>query len=260
MKLFRDSGIVAAPVFSNDEGWLGFVNVFDIMSYIAFFTHFHNEATEGIPESFAHLETQVNKVLSISTETASQLWVGYSFEETLGSIASRMSSGIHRMLLSVDDEARLLTQTDIVKFIYEHDKSGLKDKPLKELGLADTKKICSVNVNSSALVGFRTIYKQHVSAIAILDDKGKIVGTLSSSDVRVLVTEEDLMGLSLTVKEFLEKNKIFRSPIAVTANSTLGDTMKAVLDGKVHRAWIDDGEGAVYSVVTLSDIIRLWYN
>lgn len=51
-------------------------------------------------QSFARLDATVGDVLSISAENKSEQWKAYGSDETLGSIAGRMESGIHRVLLA----------------------------------------------------------------------------------------------------------------------------------------------------------------
>jgi len=158
-------------------------------------------------------------------------------------------------------QARLLTQTDVVKFLYEKDITNpFRVQTVQELNLLHWgSKVAKVDHSATALTGFRYIYREQVGAIAVTDNDGKIVGTLSASDVRFL-SESHLQDLFLPVLEFLAKYGLSnRTTIHVTTASTLEETMKVILEGKVHRAWVCDKAMKVTGVITMSDIIRLWY-
>lgn len=73
--------------------------------------------------------------MKLSQENKADLWQAWGSEETLGSLAHKLST-VHRVcnsytsfsinyyiqiLVAVDDRAKLLTQTDLVKYIVEHD-------------------------------------------------------------------------------------------------------------------------------------------
>jgi len=262
LQLLNKYNITGLPVFSPDLGWLGFISAFDIMTYIAFSTHFKSELEEAnIPlTSFTNLDRPVGDLLDMSSETTSEMWHAIGNKETLASIASRMSSGIHRMLIAVDDEARLLTQTDLIKFLFEKDvHNSYRKQTINQLGLGSTThKVISISYKFTALSAFRLIYREQVNAVAVTNDVGAIVATLSSSDVRGLL-ESELPHLLLSVLEYLSKRGINqRKQIHVNENNRLEEVMAALLEGKVHRVWVCQGERPV-SVITMSDVIRLWY-
>jgi len=263
LQLLNKHNVTGLPIFSPDQGWLGFISAFDIMTYIAFSTHFKSELEETniIPlTSFTNLDRPVGDLLDISLETSSDMWHATGTSETLSSIASRMSSGIHRMLIAVDDEARLLTQTDLIKFLFEKDVHNLYRKStINQLGLGKTThKVASISYTLTALTAFRLIYREQVNAVAVTNEDGVIVATISSSDVRGLL-ESDLPHLLRPTLEYLAKRGITqRKQIQVNENNTLEEVMAALLEGKVHRVWVCEEQRPV-SVITMSDVIRLWY-
>lgn len=63
-------------------------------------------------------------------------------------------------------------------------------------------KVVKIRSKQRAIDGFRTMYQVKVSAVPIVDDKGKLVGCLSSSDVRNL-DEDNVEDVLLPVLQFL---------------------------------------------------------
>eukprot|EP01125_Pyxidicula_operculata_P002488 TRINITY_DN12349_c0_g1_i1.p1 TRINITY_DN12349_c0_g1~~TRINITY_DN12349_c0_g1_i1.p1 ORF type:complete len:289 (-),score=57.76 TRINITY_DN12349_c0_g1_i1:97-963(-) len=256
MNLFNITGL---PLFSPETGYFGFISVFDIMTYVALFSHFKDElGASSQLKPFANLERPISDLVAISEESKSGLWKTYGQDETLSSLADKMSSGIHRLLVAYNDEARLLTQTDVVKYLYKHNvDENLTKKTLSELGMGQSTNVVTIKSSVTALAGFREIYNHKVTGIAVVDDHGKMVHTLSSSDVRVL-TEENLKDLFLPVSDYLKKYSERSSEIFVGPQATLREAMAKLIEGRVHRVWVCEGNVPL-GVVTMSDIIRLWY-
>jgi len=108
-----------------------------------------------------------------------------------------------------------------------------------------------------ALVGFRRIYLEQVGAIAIVDSNDVLIGTLSASDIRG-ISESDLNQLLFPVSEYLVKRGVYQPSVYLSSTATLEQTLKALLDSKVHRIWMCDKDRKLNTVITMSDIIRLY--
>lgn len=65
-----------------------------------------------------------------------------------------------------------------------------------------------MNAKERAIDGFRIMYQVKISAVPIIDEEGKLVGCLSSSDVRNL-HEGNIEDVLLPVLQYL-----VRSPLA----------------------------------------------
>jgi hypothetical protein len=60
-----------------------------------------------------------------------------------------------------------------------------------------------INVHQSALAGFHVIAKHHIAAVAVVDERGCLVETLSASDLRGL-NHANFKTTTMPVAEFLE--------------------------------------------------------
>jgi len=260
LEAMHEVNVSGLPVFHPDEGYLGFVSSFDIMTYIAFFSHFKEEVPDSATPRFARLGNRVRDVLDISAENKSEMWKAYASDETLGSIAGRMESGIHRMLIAVDDRAKLLTQTDVIKYIHSKDKTNpLMKKTLSELGIGHVdKEVTQIRDTTTALQGFRTLYQKKITAAPIVDKNGAVIGTLSASDVRGL-RSNNTSDVMLPVLKYLEKKSSLRSQVSVTKTSKLDDVFRRMIDARVHRVWIVNAERKPIGVISMSDVIGLYF-
>lgn len=260
----RENKICSLPVFSESEGFLGFVGIFDVMTHLAFWSYFKDNDANWVQRgsySFSHPGLKVSDVLKLSLENRTENWQAWSSEETLGSLAGKLS-GVHRMLVALDDKAKLLTQTDLVKYISEHDK---ENPILKETIAAMAHKYCwrlreeivKLNMDRPAIEGFRIMYLNKVTAVPVIDSDQRLVTTLSSSDTRI-VTEENLSTIALPVLEFLNKGYgSLREPVTAHMDSTVGEVITKLLASKIHRVWLEEG-GKVIGVVSMSNILELW--
>jgi hypothetical protein len=63
----------------------------------------------------------------------------------------------------------------------------------------------TIKSSNSALQGFRSIYHKRVNAVAIVCEKGSLIGTLSASDVRT-ITAHNASDVLLPVLKFLVRS------------------------------------------------------
>jgi len=102
----------------------------------------------------------------------------------------------------------------------------------------------------------KKLYENRITGLPILDDKGKIVGIISQSDIVKLLEkykEEDLRNLSL--KDFLKKRK--KRLIVASPNSTIKRLIRLMVKYDISRIPIVDKEKKLVGIVTKSDIVKL---
>jgi len=129
------------------------------------------------------------------------------------------------------------------------------------------KPVQKITTSHTALKGFQTMRLTEVNALAIADEHGKLVGTLSGSDLRGL-THDKIATVLLPVMEFLKtQHQGIKSPITCDKTDTLKAAVKEMLDEKVHRVWLANAVGEPIGVVSLSDValfvftqtLGVWY-
>eukprot|EP01026_Neomeris_dumetosa_P084093 TRINITY_DN981_c0_g1_i1.p1 TRINITY_DN981_c0_g1~~TRINITY_DN981_c0_g1_i1.p1 ORF type:complete len:694 (-),score=77.01 TRINITY_DN981_c0_g1_i1:202-2034(-) len=112
---------------------------------------------------------------------------------------------IHRVAM-FDKEGgimQIISQTDIIKLLVTHkEKLGdLASKTLEEVGLAK-KQVIEVPPEVSAFQVLEIIQEKGISAVAVVNSIGAIIGNFSVSELRTILAEH-FGSLSLPVGEFL---------------------------------------------------------
>eukprot|EP01127_Copromyxa_protea_P007862 TRINITY_DN1785_c0_g1_i4.p1 TRINITY_DN1785_c0_g1~~TRINITY_DN1785_c0_g1_i4.p1 ORF type:complete len:241 (-),score=21.47 TRINITY_DN1785_c0_g1_i4:48-770(-) len=234
------------------------------MTHLAFWSYFKDSDANWVARgssTFSNPGLKVADVLKLSLENRPEDWQAWSSEETLGSLASRLSC-VHRILVALDDKAKLLTQTDLVKFIAEHDQENvIMKEPISAMATKYSwrlkEEIVKLNSDRPAIEGFRIMYMNKVTAVPVIDSNQRLVTTLSSSDARI-ITEENLSTITLPVIEFLNRGYgALRQPVTARMNCSVGEVINKLLASKIHRVWLEEDDKVV-GVVSMSDILQLW--
>jgi CBS domain-containing protein len=271
MALMRDHNILSVPLIDKKEGnkIVGVLSISDLCTAIAFqacFEKFKLEpqkvAAIKKPEFEALVKTSLfsspaEAFLGVSEE-GKRIWE-YDEDTPADTIFEIFSKGVHRVIVKTKGGRRIVSQTDVAKFLKEHEgKLGdFVKQPINELGLVqDGKGIIKLSMYSTALEGFQKLYNLgwEVSALPIVDKTGDIVATLSISDMRGL-TSATFPLLLAPVLDFLgEVVGGARPSITARPTSTLEEVIRKVVFARVHRVWIVDNN-KITGVVSLSDII-----
>lgn len=154
-------------------------------------------------------------------------------------VLEAFSKGVHRALVNADGVRRLLTQTDVLRWVSINTAfEQFTKKTLDELGLAHGE-VISVPDTASALDAFRKASQNEVSAIAVVDHHNKrLMGNLSCSDIRSL-DGCCAWKLSKNVVSFLvEVHPSSLNPIVVHKGDSLKYALFKMLSLKIHRVWV----------------------
>lgn len=97
-----------------------------------------------------------------------------------------------------------------------------------------------------------------VSSIAIVDEEGKLVETLTTTDF-LLVSKTTLDTLGKPVFNFLKDSAQGErpKPVEVDAHSDIKGVLQTMLDHQVHRVWIVNNktERKPIGCVSMSDVL-----
>jgi CBS domain-containing protein len=252
--------ILAVPVRRKETGeFRSFLSITDLCTFIAFRSY-----DPAHPDSTAHFVKETNlkepltSVIGLTEEDQS-LWT-FKPDEPLGKAIEFFSKGVHRALVELGaGEYTVLTQTDVVKFLYANsDKLGeVMGKTVKDLHLVQGE-VKTISHTATALEGFRKMTINSLTSICILgDDEVSMLDTLSQSDLKGIKTS-NLRTVLQPVMTFLRGVRRFESEVhtptaAVGADTTLYLTIGKLLAAKLHRIWVCDGSKPI-GVISLSDI------
>eukprot|EP01095_Lingulamoeba_sp_RSL-Kostka_P005676 TRINITY_DN1715_c0_g1_i4.p1 TRINITY_DN1715_c0_g1~~TRINITY_DN1715_c0_g1_i4.p1 ORF type:complete len:1370 (-),score=583.04 TRINITY_DN1715_c0_g1_i4:139-4248(-) len=259
LDLLNKENVIAVPIFNDKNEPLAMISMFDIVCHI-----FLNGEDKEV------MEEKMNDTLGsiIGEVEEHEHLTRFGPDEPLEKLAEPMSGAIHRVLVThrVDQNDkpiyRMCTQTDIIRH-FIHYSSSFPDvqKNIQELELAKTSLIDLVTMKDTqtAYEGFKIMKDQEKIALPIVDENGRLVATLSCSDLKG-TNVDNLEDLHKPVIEFLrEKNGgKLEQPVTCSEGDSLFLVMLFALSLKVHRVWIIDNEmdRNVQGVVSLTDIIN----
>eukprot|EP00732_Lithocolla_globosa_P003505 Lithocolla_globosa_v1_NODE_2842_length_1851_cov_25.532294.p1 type:complete len:335 gc:universal NODE_2842_length_1851_cov_25.532294:1550-546(-) len=286
LKMLKEHKILSLPVYkkehennfvenfkklltlSTKEVFVGIVSVFEIMAYVTSFTYtemdIKNKTVEELNEDAKKKMTSpISECLGITKETET-LW-SYKSTDTLQTITTPTALGVHRCLVNDENHSYILTQTDIISFLAKNidEMPSNAKKTVAELGLFNKDKApVTLNETQTALAGFIKMIQDNLNALPVVNDSGKLVDTLSVSDLRYIVTSSflgekdiDLSSLLKPVLEFLsDKPASLRDDFSCDSQDTLEFVLKKLAKNKIHRLWIQF-DGKPTGTISMSDII-----
>ena len=168
--------------------------------FVTHTTHFSLSSTIAISE-----------LLGVTDESKS-LWE-YPSNTLLAEVLQAMSEGVHRCLVEYDSapvgkttmtDIRLLSQRDVMAYLVEthqqfvagnqsmslgSDKNQVWSQTVEESGLfspTDKEKLVLVDLKMTGLAAMRRLGQFQTTAAGVVDEDGRLVATLSSSDVGVV--------------------------------------------------------------------------
>jgi predicted transcriptional regulator len=116
--------------------------------------------------------------------------------------------------------------------------------------------VVCVRSNDLAVDAYYTIFRNGVSAAGVVDETGKLVGCLSSSDLKQIAEDYDFTQLLKPVKDYLGEDAT--DPIALHEFDTLADVIAKLVTQHVHRVFIVGPGGFPQGIVTTTDAIRMF--
>ena len=123
----------------------------------------------------------------------------------LADVVVKMTANKHR--LAVSDEngeiVNVISQMDMVRFLTQcRDFVETLDIPISEYRGIVGKEVVSVHKDTSLINALLSCFENKVTGTAIVDDSGKIIGNLSTSDL-VHITDENVSLLGLSIHHYL---------------------------------------------------------
>jgi len=258
----RVHGLLSLPVMGENNQLLGIVSIMDLLVFLAWGPYFEEgELDTHKVTSLTNVHRPITDVMGLSAE-GRKLWV---VEPTLrlSKLVEPFSSGIHRVLVPQMDDGRktayrVLSQSDVVAYIYKHKKEveHIVRLTLNEIGFK-VKPVVSITSDTPALEGFKSMSLDKVPAVAVVENN-KLIANLSASDLRS-INPDHLKKVVAPVKEFLlTLHGSIRPPLTISLESTLDQAMELLVNEEVHRLWIVNDNETPVGCFSLTDVIRVF--
>jgi CBS-domain-containing membrane protein len=272
LNLLASKNILSVPVYDRStKDWIGIIDVYQIMTYIAFVGCKDNTVTIESVLDKVKLSGPVSDLLGITgkkeNDDIKSLWKLHVHDPLLKAM-EYLGKGIYRILITDSNIplSRLVTQTDMIRFLHKHwDQFGdFKNTSLKEnnnYGVSFIKPVHTIHEKKLAINGFQLMRNKEVNAVAVVNDSGSIVENLSDSDLKY-ITRDKFDNLFLSTTEFLSRThggKV-RKPVVCSDTDNLKRVIDSIVNEKVHRVWIVDGNMKPIGVVSMTDICLYFYS
>jgi len=255
-ELLAKYNVLSVPVKNLQENrFIGIVDTFDILRFIVFGKTYLEMPKEGLYKTFENFRISEYATMKVEEliqlfDRPKHLYIVDPNDKLTKLMQIFSTSDAHRALVKTP-EPRIICQTDVVRYLEGY---PVMEKTLSELGLDKDQTVITVRSFDRALDAFRKMHIKDVHAVAVVDENGKLFGTLSSSDLRGIPADR-LLKVMVPTAEFIKSSQKNQNVTCVTSD-TLGSVMKKVRDCRVHRVWMINENQEPIGVVALGDIIR----
>lgn len=265
--------ILAAPVRDvsepDESSWVyKYIGIVDFLGMVDWMV---KRVKGKMPESFAELlaleeafQTTTIKELAETSRWSPFVPIDPSSEPSvLLAMVILGKYGISRVCIteSSGDLTNVVTQTTMAQFILGHmDVLGaVGTKSIKELGLLEDD-LCedavTINQRQTYWDAFRLMSDMLISAVPIVDDDNKLVGTISVKDIRKMIL--DPVRFKILTAPLSEFDGFSKRHLTCAPSDTLETAMDRIVRHHVHRLWILNDKGEVRGVLSLRDCIAIF--
>jgi CBS domain-containing protein len=263
VRILSEKKFLSAPVLSEKDEFLGFVDVLDILKHVIrtapdIYSLKQDELQSLKIAGRAMALAPLSEVVNFSEKDPFMVIQASVPASNLIKIFAR---GFHRAVVYDKEKIiGLVSQSDAVRYLSKHLHTGkLKDignQTLKELGYASSD-IETIGEKKSVLEALHKINSKAVGQLAVVNEEnGRLTGNFSASDLRGLY-QENFPHLLDTVRHFLNKNSPNSlQPIVGLGSSTLVQIVKELVESKLHHLWVVD-DFKPTGIITLTDVMRI---
>jgi len=154
----------------------------------------------------------------------------------------------------------ILTLTDILAYINKHTlfMDKINEKTVENLQLG-YRNVVSISRTSKAFEAFLLMHQNEISGVAITDDKARLVGNISASDLKHINYDTEIMKrLSQPVDQYLVASTQKTVPITVHPDSQIKEIIHKMISNHVHRVYVvTPSTGQLLGVISQIDMIEL---
>jgi len=292
-KILAKKNFRSVPVWDEEEGrFVGFIDEMDLVEYAVVYAH----SAEGLHLESGHLREKysqftpdevqklcfehgtVGSILTLpgaerrrihifqaNARLANAMQIIQDYERVLVRVVSQASNSkvklfvgrlmtrIHRVM-----DYRILTQTDILRFIFQHSTKGnevhLPDATVLDSG--SLVPVVSITTEERAIDGLLKMIDTKTNACAVVDADGRLVASLSPSDLRGMVNET-LKTILLPVLQFYPAltGASAPPPLVCGPGDSLQQTIGRILKASTRRCWMVDDQSRPVGLVSMGKII-----
>jgi len=292
--------ILSVPVLDNDGKP---VFIFSMMHLVNHFVHEFSESelqhlnSKKTSDFFLHYSQLKEKKAGVLSERASQILDTEMKElkhldpvhlvkegaDILEAVRIFVTARAHRVVVVNPNQqlVGLITQSRILQFV-ETVLNLIKesDCSLKELNFG-FKDVCSINEHQMAISAFKLMREKKISAVAVVNDNGELVGNISANDLKLVGYDLAYFSyLSRPIREYIQwvndveleqtpqtsirSQVLLHQPksnkdlvtIACVKEDTFSFVIKALNFYRIHRMYIVDKDKRPIGVISIHDVLE----
>ncbi|MGI0050117.1 MAG: CBS domain-containing protein, partial [Nitrososphaeraceae archaeon] len=108
-----------------------------------------------------------------------------------------------------------------------------------------SKNVVKIGYKTSALEISKTMVKQRISSVVIIDDHNKIIGIVTEKDLIKEICAKNLLATTLTA------DKVMSSPlISISKKSTINDATKLMVEKRIKHLAIHENNDIIGILTT----------
>ncbi|XP_069576345.1 5'-AMP-activated protein kinase subunit gamma-2-like [Brachyistius frenatus] len=254
------NGVRAAPLWESKKQ--SFVGMLTITDFINILTRYYKSPMVQIYELEEHkIETWRELYLQETFKPLVHISPDASIFEAVYSL---IKNKIHRLPVidPVSGNALyILTHKRILKFLQlfvcEMPMPAFMKQTLEELGVGTYANIAYIHPDTPLITALSVFTHRRVSALPVVDHKGKVVDIYSKFDVINLAAEKTYNNLDVTVTQALRhRSQYFEGVMKCNKLETLETIVDRIVKAEVHRLVVVDEESRIIGIVSLSDILQ----
>lgn len=285
------NSINAAPIYNEEKkAYTGMISLADVGAYIVFLAGLDQK-------TFQELETQEEKAIKISQLvecvrkresvpvtivsdfSAKDPLICVPHDCTLLLAMQHFARGINRIMVQNNTQiVGIVSQSDVIKFLSQNDKTppfnAILSSKISQLQLCERREIISVRSFDRVYDALSMMVQQNVSSVAVVDSNTKLLGNISSSDIKHVLLNLQRGLLFESCSQFINSVKTRQMlknsgkdivpVIQVSMNAILSQVLRLLLVTNVHRVWVTEScmENVTYqcpiTVISMTDILRVF--
>jgi len=255
-----DARILSAPVYDAvHRSHNRFVDMVDIVAY--FVTHY-NEKELSDPQAIQPMMSE--PCSNISDASGRDPFLPVESTAPLQTAVMKMVKWkVHRIPV-IDSEGELMTlitQSQVLKFLYQN-MSKYGDLAYTSVGLLCNmvhSPVTTIPLNAKVIEAFKMMQEKRISAVAVVDGSGKLVGNISVSDLKLIGYDGSMFSrLHYPVSQFLKlltSDNNLEAPITVSSDSKFREVVSKLVLSRIHRVYLTNEAGVPTGVITQHEVL-----
>ncbi|XP_019734072.1 5'-AMP-activated protein kinase subunit gamma-2 isoform X2 [Hippocampus comes] len=179
-------------------------------------------------------------------------------------IYSLLKHKIHRLPIiepTSGNVLHILTHKRILKFLHifgeKVPKPAFIRRQIQEMGIGTFRNIATVQQTATLFDALDIFVDRRVSALPVVDEKGKVVALYSRFDVINLAAQKTYNNLDVTMLEALDRRTCFmEGVIKCYPDETLETIIDRIVAAEVHRLVLVDRADMLKGIISLSDLLQ----